>query len=259
MLQHLDDPVPLPPASAGQRRAVVERGAALRRRRRALAVGIPSGVSVAVAAALVVGLTAPSPGPTNGRPVAPAAAPAEPSATGTVFFGGAEEVPVTVTLPSGWETRDVFVLKTGADPLFGLSFFDVAGIYADGCQWQVVQPPIGPTVDDLVAAYASLPGFEGAVRYVTVDGFTGKQIDFTVPDYDPTACQEGKFGLVREDGDARPGTPPSLWAQAPEQRNEFRILDVKGTRLVVGAGYPPDISAKDLDELHAIVDSVQIG
>ena len=188
----------------------------------------------------------------------PPAASTEP-ATGTVFFAGAEQVPVTVTLPSGWETRDVFVLKSGSDPLFGLSFFDVADIYADGCQWEVVQPPVGPTVDDLVAAYASLPGFGGAVRDVTVDGFTGKHIQFAVPDYDPTACREGKFGLLREDGDPRPGTPPSLWAQAPEQRNEFRILDVNGTRLVVGAGYPPDISAQDLDELHAILDSVQIG
>ena len=101
MLQHLDDPVPLAPASAEQRRADMVRGAALRRRRRALAVGIPSGVAVAVA--LVVGLTALSPGPANDATVVPAAEPAESSATGTVVFGGAEHVPVTVTLPSGWE------------------------------------------------------------------------------------------------------------------------------------------------------------
>lgn len=257
MLQHLDDRVPLPPASAEQRRADMARGAALRRRRRALAVGVPSGV--AVAAALVFGLTALSPGPTNGRTVAPAVAPAESSETGTVFFGGAEDVPVTVTLPAGWETRDVFVLKSGSDPLFGLSFFDVANLYTDGCQWVLMQPPVGPTVDDLVAAFARLPGFGGEVRDVTVDGFTGKQIEYTVPDYDPVQCRGGTFGLLQEDDDPGQGVAPHLWAQAPAQRNEFRIVDVDGTRLVVGAGYPPDIPAQDLRELHEIVESVEIG
>jgi hypothetical protein len=179
--------------------------------------------------------------------------------TGTASFAGAEEVPVTVTLPSGWETRGVFVLKSGSDPLFGLSFFDVAGIYADGCQWVLVQPPVGPTVDDLVAAYSSLPGFGGAVRDSTVDGFTGKLIEYTVPDYDPVECRSGRFGLFREDNQTGSYDGPNLWAQAPKQRNEFRILDVNGTRLVVGAGYPPDISAQDLQELHKILDSVEIG
>jgi hypothetical protein len=207
----------------------------------------------------VVALTALSPAPTDDRTVAPAAGAGETSAAATVFFGGAEHVPVTVTLPAGWETRDVFVLKSGSDPLFGLSFFDVAGIYADGCQWVLVEPPVGPTVDDLVAAYARLPGFGGTVQDVTVDGFPGKQIEYTVPQYDPAECRGGKFGLVQEDNDPGQRIAPHLWAQAPEQRNEFRILDVNGTRLVVGAGYPPDISATDLDELHAVLESVEIG
>jgi hypothetical protein len=218
---------------------------------------MPTGL--AVAAALVVGLTALPPGSTGDRTVVPAAAPAQSSTTGSVVFAGAEDVPVTVTLPSGWETREFFVLKSGTDPLFGLSFFDVAGLYADGCQWVLMQPPVGPTVDDLVAAFARLPGFGGAVRDVTVDGFPGKLVEYTVPDYDPDECQGGRFGLFREDQQDDGSVAPNLWAQAPEQRNEFRILDVNGTRLVVGAGYPPDISAQDLRELHTILDSVQIG
>ncbi len=257
MLQHLDDPVPLPPADAAARQATMARGGALRRRRRAVAVAIPSGV--AVAAALVVGLTALSPGPTSGPTVVPAVAPAPSSATASVVFAGAEDVPATVTLPSGWETRDVFVLKSGSDPLFGLSFFDVAGIYADGCQWVLVQPAVGPSVDDLVAAFARVPGFGGAVRDVTVDGFPGKLVEYTVPDYDPVECRSGRFGLFQEDGPLGLSGDPSLWAQAPGQRNEFRILDVDGTRLVVGAGYPPDISAADLRQLRTVLDSVEIG
>jgi hypothetical protein len=258
MLQHLDDPVPLPPANAAERRATMARGAALRRRRRALAVGIPTGV--AVAAALVVALTPLSSGSTSNRTVVPAAAPAESSTTASVVFAGAEDVPATVMLLSGWEARnEVFVLKSGTDPLFGLSFFDVVSIYADGCQWVLMQPPVGPTVDDLVAAFARLPGFGGAARDVTVDGFTGKLIEYTVPDYDPGDCRDGRFGLFREDQQDDGSLAPHLWAQAPKQRNEFCILDVHGTRLVVAAGYPPDISTQDLKQLHKILDSVEIG
>ena len=38
---------------------------------------------------------------------------------------------------------------------------DVANLYADGCRWQLLDPPPGPTVDDLVAAYADVPGSSG--------------------------------------------------------------------------------------------------
>jgi hypothetical protein len=61
---------------------------------------------------------------------------------------------------------------------------DVGNIYADGCQWEPVDAPPGPTVNGLVSAYANLPGFGAAARDVTVDGFEGKHIQFTVPDYD---------------------------------------------------------------------------
>jgi hypothetical protein len=182
MLQHLDDPVPLPSASAHQRRAVMERGAALRRRRWALIAGIPT--VAAVVTALAVGLPALPEGPAYDRTAAPAAPPARPSAsaepadpvTGSVVFGGAEEVSATVSLPPGWVTEEVFVLRSGADPKPGVAFFDVANIYADGCRWVPLQPPVGPTVDDLVQAFASMPGFGGEVRDVTVDGYQGKQI-----------------------------------------------------------------------------------
>jgi DNA-directed RNA polymerase specialized sigma24 family protein len=38
------------------------------------------------------------------------------------------------------------------DPELFVAFFDVANIYTRGCQWKLVDPAPGPTVDDLVAA-----------------------------------------------------------------------------------------------------------
>lgn len=178
--------------------------------------------------------------------------------TGTVVFAGAEDVRVTVTLLPGWMAREVFVTKSGATPTVGLSFFDVAGIYADGCQWKLVEPRVGPTVDDLVAAYAGVPGSGDTVRDVSVDGFRGKLIEYTVPDYDEAACKGQRFGLFQEDNATDRDGDPHLWAQMPKQRNELRILDVNGERLVINARYAPDVSVQDLEEISSILESVQI-
>ncbi len=52
---------------------------------------------------------------------------------------------------------------------------------------------------------------------------------------------------------------PTLWAQAPKQQNKLWILDVDGTRLVILAGYPPNMSAQDRTDLDGILSSIQIG
>jgi hypothetical protein len=176
------------------------------------------------------------------------------------FVGSAPKVPVTFTMPAGWEMFDEWaVLKSGADPVFGLVFMNVGNIYADGCQWVLVDPPPGPTVDDLVSAYAKLPGFGGPARDVTVDGFEGKQIQYTVPDYNENECIEGKFGIFLIGRNLAGTAAPNLWAQAPKQQNKLWILDVDGTRQVILATYPPNISAQDRTDLDGIFRSIQIG
>ena len=69
-------------------------------------------------------------------------------------------------------------------------FDDISNIYADGCHWVLVDPPVGPTVDDLVAAWADVPELAATAAVdVTIDGYAGKQIEFTVPDYNPGECR----------------------------------------------------------------------
>ena len=206
-------------------------------------------------------------GTEEGSASTPVSAPPPVSATATVgpgigtthFGGAAPDVPVKVTMPAGWNLADVFVLKSDSDPLVGIDFFDVANIYADGCQWKLLDPPPGPTVDDLVEAYAQSPRYRGPARAVAVDGFHGKHVRYGVPDYDPKECKEGKFGLVQEDHNPSMGDAPSLWAQSPNRQNEAWILDVHGTRLVILAGYPPNISPQDRMDIDGIISSLQIG
>ena len=167
--------------------ALVARGMQARRRRR-LAIAA-SMVAMAVIGAVAVGpmlWNTAGPAPVSGMPSPPASIDATATVgpgRGTVLFGGSvPEVPVRFTMPAGWEAHDrMFVSKSDADPIFGLVFMDVGNIYAEGCKWVLLDPPPGPTVDDLVSAYAKLPGFGGPARDVTVDGFDGKQIQYTVP------------------------------------------------------------------------------
>ena len=184
--------------------------------------------------------------------------------SGNLFFAGSANIPVTVTIPAGWDlVNGVAVLKSDTEPTVGVGFYDVANIYADGCRWEVVEPAVGPSVDDLVNAYQAVTGLNATqASPVTVDGFDGKQIQFTVPDHDPDTCQESTFGLAQSDNagsnTAQVG-PPNLWALSPNQQNRALILDVNRTRLVVYVVHPPDISTQDQAALDTILDSIQIG
>ena len=198
-----------------------------------------------------------------------ASSPTLPTATvgpgrGTAFFSvQPDPVPVTFTMPAGWEVWDLwFVAKSDADQEFGLMFFVVANIYADGCQWVLSDPPVGPTVDDLVSAWANVPGLAATAPVdITVDGYAGKQIELTVPDYGETECKESKFGLWQDDGppETRAGSQPNRWAQGPNQHSQLWILDVDGTRVVIEAFSFPDTSPQDRAALDEMLASIQIG
>jgi hypothetical protein len=180
---------------------------------------------------------------------------------GTAFFSvQPDPVPVTFTMPAGWEVSDdlSYVTRSGADPDFGVVFIDVANIYVDGCRWVLVDPPPGPSVDDLVAAYASVPG-SGAAEDVTVGGFKGKQIQYTIPDYSDDECKEGRFALFQEDGRVRGDFPSLSTGNASKDQHKVLILDVDGTRLVILAIYPRNISAQDRTDLDGILSSIEIG
>jgi len=234
---------------------LVARGMQARRRRwQVVGAWIVAAVVIGVVVVGSMVRNTAQPAPVSGVPSAPVGS----GRGSSFFFGSVPEVPVTFTMPAGWEAEDGWVRKSNSDPLFGLVFIDVANIYTDGCQWRLVQPPVGPTVDDHVAAYANLPGFEGAASKVTVDGFDGKLIQYTVADFKEGECIGGRFGIFREDT-GEVGAAPHIWAQAPRQRNRLWILDVNGTRLVISAWDPGNMSARDRTDVGRILSSLRIG
>jgi hypothetical protein len=173
-----------------------------------------------------------------------------PTATGTVGHGAAA---VTFTMPDGWTNIGWGLIK--GDPAFGLLSMEVLNAYTDSCPSVALDPPVGPTVDDLASTWADLPAFDATgPTDITVDGFDGKQVEFTVPDYDEVECPYGEFMLL-QDNNGQDG----YWAQAPNQHHQLWILDVDGTRLVIAAFWYPDTSDQDRADIDEILSSIQIG
>ncbi len=167
--------------------------------------------------------------------------------------GYASDVPVTFTLPDGWTNIGWAVTK--GDPAFGLVFMEVGNTFTDSCPSVALDPPVGPTVDDLASAWENLPAFDATVpTATTVDGFAGKLVEFTVPDYDEADCAYGQFMLLRSKNSA-----DGYWAQGPNQHHQVRIVDVDGTRVVIAASWYPDTSAEDRADIDKILRSIQIG
>ena len=164
---------------------------------------------------------------------------------------------VTFTVPTGWHSCSDSLVEQGVcltptDAQFDtrVSFLIVENVVADSCGLgdEPLDPPVGPSVDDLVTAISSLAGFEaGAASVVTVDGYDGKRFTLASPQ-DPGCDLKGWMTADRTNG-----------IHAGEV-NLLVVLDVNGTRLVIAGAYYPEHPgvADELSALETIMASVQI-
>ena len=77
------------------------------------------------------------------------------------------------------------VLDGNADGFTALSITTVSNLVTDGCRdHTALDPPVGPTVDDLAIALSQLAPFEVTAppTDVTLLGYQGKHLELTVPD-----------------------------------------------------------------------------
>ena len=151
----------------------------------------------------------------------------------------------------------------------GVSITTVSNLVRHGCRdhsW--ADPPVGPSVDDLAAALADLAPFRvtSPPKDVTIYGYHGKHLELTVPDLPVegegddrrfTGCMEGTLkswvaAIDTEPGDAFYGYT------GPGYTEEFWILDVDGTRLMIEANWSPASPRKDVAEMRAILGSIRI-
>jgi hypothetical protein len=173
-------------------------------------------------------------------------------------LGAAAMTPLEVSAklrPPGWSG---FLITT------------VSNLVRDGCRdhaW--ADPPVGPSVDDLAAALADLDPFRvtSPPKEVTVYGYRGKHLQLTVPDLPVegqgddrrfTGCEEGNLKSWVAAIDTEPGDAFYGYNSEPGRTEDFWILDIEGTRLMIEANWSPNSPRKDVAEMRAILDSIRI-
>ena len=228
---------------------------------------------IAVSALVLIGLVglslfAPGGQRTIGGPDAstdPSSSPVESSpsadATPTPFpepadeggsFQISEEFPVDLTFhfPAGWSGCSPTPLEQAICGTNGTSvgFMIVDNVVADPCVDVGLDPPVGPTVDDLASAIAGLEGFEATAPVdVIVDGHPGKELTLTAPPYQEVTCSLFTWGNSLRTNGVGAG-----------EVNRIRIVDVDGVRVLIAAAYFPNGDEPDIPaDTLAILDAVR--
>ena len=192
---------------------------------------------------------------------------------GTYMIAEPFPVQIAFDVPDGWfawisnaDAAGMIVdTGTGQGSGYGVTFWIVDNVYSDPCDPATqLDPPLGPSVDDLVAALSNLPGYRATDPVeVTISGFSGVQFELTAPDY-------GDECPTHHTWTARASEPRGM---LPGETNVLRILDVDGVRLVIssveyahtteieqaqGIPYEADAHLADQAELRQIIDSIRI-
>jgi hypothetical protein len=244
-----------------------------------------------LALALVVALAgcAPTPGTTD-TAASPPTATSEPSPTPTIqdimelpdfapldpgtYFIDPDADPstplrVVYEIPvEGWSmwTR---AAKFAGEGHVAVSITTVTNLVRHGCRdhsW--ADPPVGPSVDDLAAALADLAPFRvtSPTEDASIYGYRGTYLELTVPnlpvegegdDRRFTGCIDGNLKSWVAPFDTEPGDA-SYGYTGPGYAEEFWILDVEGTRLMIAAERSPGSPPEDVAEMRAILDSIRI-
>jgi hypothetical protein len=164
---------------------------------------------------------------------------------------------ITFEVPAGWHScsdslieQSVCLTPTDFALDTRLSFVIVENVVADPCSpgEEPLEPPVGPSVDDLVAAISSLEGFEASVPVdLALDGYHGKRFTLTTPQ-DP-GCDLKTWATQERTNNVSPG-----------EVNLLHVLDVNGTRLVISGDYYLEEPAAAVRRaaLEQIIASVQI-
>jgi hypothetical protein len=190
----------------------------------------------------------PTPSPTLIEPGGPGSS----LAAGTYYVDTPFPVHVTFDLPQGWDAwaytpagSQINLSQMGSSG--EVSFEIVDNISANPCTERLLDPPVGPSVEELVTALSNMPRFDASpATDITIDGFHGKRFTLTAPVGDLCGSMLTWKTTTRQNG------------VGPGEVNDVRIIDVDGTRLLICIAYTPPLTEEEISELDSVVDSVQI-
>jgi hypothetical protein len=191
-------------------------------------------------------------------PVSPVELPiteGRPLTAGTYTLSASFPVGITFEVPPGWQScsggpvEQAVCQDAEGFTSVAVTFLILDNVVADPCDPdpQLLDPPVGPSVDDLVAAISNLSELDVTAPIdVTVDGFRGKEFTVTAPD-------------SAEDCDLWTwATPDRTTGVSPGEINVMRVLDVDGTRVVITDTYFAEASEDGLSALPELMASIQI-
>ncbi|HEX2032054.1 MAG TPA: hypothetical protein VHL78_11745 [Actinomycetota bacterium] len=168
-------------------------------------------------------------------------------------------------VPFGGWYKWIGAAKSAGDGHVGVGITTVTNLVRDGCRdHRPADPSVGPTVDDLATALSNLAPFEvtSPPKDVSIYGYRGKHLEWRVPDV-PVEGSADELKFARCIGGKikswiSPAWGPYFGYDGPGYSEEFWILDVEGTRLMIvakrSAGSPPE----DLADLETVLDSIRI-
>jgi hypothetical protein len=173
-----------------------------------------------------------------------------------VLNAGIRPTEVTVEVPAGWSSSGNWVVigPRGNDEPDGMAirFYTIPNLAANPLSHAEgnLDPPVGPTVDDLVQAIVTHPGWTATEPTdITIDGRAGQLVSIMIP-LDVELPADDTFYLYTEPGGG-------IWGWAPGQTFDWYIVDVDGQRLIIDAFHYPETSEEDLAAQRAVVESVQ--
>ena len=168
----------------------------------------------------------------------------------------------------GW-VQWLGAVKFGADGHVAVSVTTVSNLVRHACRdHSGLDPPIGPTADDPATAMADLAPFRvtSPPTDVTIYGYRGKHLELTVPNLPMNGRGNDRFaecvgGKLKSwvDPLSQPYAGDAFYGYTgPGYTEEFWILDIDGSRLMIAAERSPGSPPEDLGAQRAILDSIRI-
>ena len=154
---------------------------------------------------------------------------------------------VSFAVPAGWTKNVVDSAVWTANSEARVSFGELSELNIDPCHPELgLVETIGPTVEDLAAALAALPGIESTATSATLAGMPATRVDVTAPDSFGDCIPEGGEAMLNTVAPLEPGV------------HSFWIAEVSGTRLVVHAVDRTAATEAQASQLEEIVGSIAI-
>ena len=175
-------------------------------------------------------------------------------------------VPFSVDLPPTWVRTDLrrgrVQVGKGRDPLkpAWVGVYLPTGTYSDPCRTEQgpVDPPIGPSVEDLTEALTTLVDFRaGPVSDITIDGYHGKTFDLE-HSIDISTCSDDPWlTQMTYDGGMGDSVIETGVGAIKGMHQRIAILDVEGTRVLIQTWtFNHGSLLKDVAEAHTILESI---